>query len=266
MSRRWLQFSLRGFLLATTVFAVWLGFVAEKAVRQKEAVGLLEAWGATIDYDHLWQGPFKPPKKTSPPGWVWLRKLLGPHYFDKVVNIELLAGWRSFTASQEAAARKGKVPELPRLLVLTDAEFVALGHLPDLRRLEISGELQATEVGLQSLGHLKRLETLMLNNTSGKSSGGVNDAALVFIERMPLLKSLYLEGNSITDEGVARVRWPPGLVDLDLSGTKITDAGLEHLKKITSLKRLVIMDCRVTAAGIADFQNALPTCSIVTRR
>src|SRR5487761_1813359 len=74
MRRRWCQFSLRSFLLATSIFAVWLGSLAEKARRQQQAVALLEAWGARIDYRHQWQGPSKPRKKARPPGWSWLRK------------------------------------------------------------------------------------------------------------------------------------------------------------------------------------------------
>lgn len=266
MSRRWLQFSLRGFLLATTVFAVWLGLVAEKAMRQKEAVALLEDWGAKIDYDYDWQGPLKPPKKASPRGWSWLRDLLGPHFFDKAVNVELMSGWRTFTVVEIAMARKGKALAPPPLLVLTDVELKALGHLPHLRRLYVSGDFAASNTGLRRLAKLTRLEELMLDNTSGKSVGGITDETLSFVERMPALTTLYLEGHAITDAGLATVRWPPGLVDLDLSGTRITDAGLAHLKSITTLRRLVVMDCRITEAGIADFKRSLPTCALVVHR
>lgn len=264
MSRRWLQFSLRGFLLATSALAVWLGFVAEKAERRKEAVAWLEEWGATLNYAHKWQGPSKPPlANVSPPGWTWLRRLLGPHYFDTVVNVELVAGNRQFTAAQTASARQGHVPRASRLLLLTDADFTALGHLPDLKRLRIIADLDVSAAGLKDLGRLTRLEMLTLDNTSGKSKGGVTDETLGIIDRLRHLTSLNLEGHPITDAGLAHVRWPAGLVDLNLSGTKISDAGLASLKQITSLNRLVVMDCGVTAAGISDFKRATPHCEVV---
>jgi hypothetical protein len=263
MRRRWLQFSLRGFLVAMTLFAVWLGWVAERAMRQKEAVALLEAWGARIEYAHRWQGPHKPPKKAPPPGWSWLRKLLCPHFFDQVVSVELIAGGRLFTAAEEAAVRRGGAAPLPsRLLELTDRDFQALAHLPDLRRLHIVGDFHASEATTRRLGRLKKLETLILDNTSGRSVGGITDGALSFVERMPYLTELYLEGNPITDAGLANVRLPVGLTRLDLSGTRITDAGLEHLQSITTLRSVVVLDTRVTEAGVKKLQAALPNCRV----
>lgn len=263
MRRRWLQFSLRGFLLGMTAFAIWLGLVAEKAMRQKEAVALFEEWGAKVDYAHRWQGPFKPPKKTSPPGWSWLRSLLGNHFFDEVIIVDLVGGRLSFSpADIEALRTKDAPPPLASLLVLTDRELIALSHLPDLRWLTIVGDMNVTESGLRHLGRLTRLETLIFDNTSGRSTGGMTDETLTVVERMPHLTSLHLEGNPITDAGLANVRWPAGLTELNLSGTRITDRGVQHLKRIVTLQRLVIVDTRITDAGVADLQKALPNCDI----
>lgn len=57
MRRRWLQFSLRSFFSATSAFAIWLGLVAEKAMRQQDAVARLDGWGAHVVYEHQWRGP-----------------------------------------------------------------------------------------------------------------------------------------------------------------------------------------------------------------
>lgn len=264
MSRRWLQFSLRGFLLAMTAFAVWLGLVAEKAERQKEAVALLEEWGATIHYEHEWQGPHKPPNPTAqPPGSPWLRRLLGAHYFDTVVNVELVSGDRQLTAVEMALARQGKVPGPPRLLVLTDADFAALGHLPHLRRLKVIADLNVTPAGLRNLESLTRLEMLILDNTSGKATGGVTDDTLRFVNRLPRLSRLDLEGHPITDVALTRIRWPFGLTRLNLSGSKITDTGLERLGQIATLRRLIVMGCPVSASGVERVQRALPKCSVI---
>lgn len=232
-------------------------------MRQKDAVVLLEAWGAQIDYAHYWQGPMKPPKKSSPPGWKWLRNLLGPHFFDQVVSVELVAGGRFLTASETAAVRRGGASPLPsRLLELDDRDFGALADLPDLRRLQVVGDFRASQTTLRRLGRLTKLETLILDNTSGRSAGGVTDGALRLVERMPNLAELHLEGNPITDAGLANVHWPPELTDLDLSGTRITDAGIEHLKTITNLRRLAILDTRVTDDGMKKLQALLPNCAV----
>jgi hypothetical protein len=262
MRRPWLQFSLRGFLLAVAVLAIWLGWVAVPAMRQRDAVALLEAWGARIDYGHYWQGPMKAPKKTSPPGWKWLRELLGPHFFDKVVSVELVADGHLFTESEEAAARRDGATPLPsRLLEWDDDDFGAIADLPDLRRLQLVGEFRASEAALRRLARLTKLETLILDNASGRSVGGVTDGAL----KMPNLTELHLEGNHITDAGLAKVHWPPALTYLDLSGTRITDAGIERLKSITTLRCLVILDTRVTDEGVKKLKAALPHC-VVRRR
>ena len=264
--RRWLQFSLRGFLLAVTGLAIWLGSTAGPAMRQKEAVVLLEAWGTRIDYGHEWQGPAKPPKNAPPPGWQWLRDLLGSHFFDKVVSVELIAGGRLWTAAELAVARRGYAAPLPsRLLELNDYDFAALANLPDLRRLHVVGDFRGSEAAFRRFGRLTKLETLILDNTSGRSAGGVTDGALRFVEHMPNLTELYLEGNPITDAGLADVRWPSGLTDLDLSGTRITDAGIEHLKTITTLRRLLILDTRVTDDRVKKLRTALPHCAVIRR-
>jgi hypothetical protein len=181
--------------------------------------------GATIVYDHQWQGPAKRANlKAAAPGWLWLRKRLGPHFFDKVASVELVSGNRQFTAVELAAARVGRVPALPRALELKDVDFNALGYLPDLKRLKNIGDLNVTHAGIRRLGRLKRLERLILDNTSGRSKCGITDESVAFIEYMPRLTKLDLEGSHITDEGLAGIRWPADLRDLDLSGTPITDA------------------------------------------
>lgn len=142
MRRRWLQFSLRGFFLVTTVFAIWLGAIAEQAMRQNDAVSLLESYGATINYEHEWQGPSKPPKRNATlRGSTWLRERLGRHYFDTAVNVELVGGNRGLTAIQIAAAQRGEVPALPARVQLTDADLSAISHLRKLRTLKVICDL-----------------------------------------------------------------------------------------------------------------------------
>lgn len=185
---------------------------------------------------------------------------------NKIVNVEWVSGDRQWTAAATALARKGKVPEPLRPLVLTDTHFAALGHLPHLRRLKIIAELDASQAGLRNLARLTSLEAIILDNASGRSTGGVTDDALRFLSRLPRLRTLHLEGNPITDAGLTRLGWPVGLTSLNLSGTKTTDAGLLHLAQIASLQELVVLDCAVTASAIKRVRQSLPKCRVRARR
>ena len=101
--RRWLQFSLRGFLVALTAFAIWLGVIANRAREQREAVKAIEAKGGIVQYD--WQVDLKRMSKIegfegykvirkygSPGGAAWLRRRIGNDYFQKVVTVEFYWG------------------------------------------------------------------------------------------------------------------------------------------------------------------------------
>ena len=92
--RRWLQFSLRGFLVVLTAFAVWLGFKVERVRNQREAVKAIEALGQSVRYD--WHPPFSqwgsrypPPTNDHPNGPKWLRALIGDDYFQDVEGVEI---------------------------------------------------------------------------------------------------------------------------------------------------------------------------------
>ena len=97
--RRWLQFSLRGFLVVLTAFAVWLGVIVKRARVQREAVKAIEAKGGFVQYD--WQVDLKRMSRIegfehykvfrkygSPGGPAWLRQRIGNDYFQNVVTVE----------------------------------------------------------------------------------------------------------------------------------------------------------------------------------
>lgn len=83
--RRWLQFSFRGFLIALTIGCLWLGWQVERAREQREAVKAIEALGGLVWFD--WQIVILQPKhiridpRATPPGPVWLRRIIGDDFF-----------------------------------------------------------------------------------------------------------------------------------------------------------------------------------------
>jgi hypothetical protein len=91
-ARRWLQFSLRGFLVMLTLGSVWFGWKAERAREQRQAVTAIEAFGGLVYYD--WQEPELDENENvricfvcsdkGPPGPNWLRRLIGDDFFQEV--------------------------------------------------------------------------------------------------------------------------------------------------------------------------------------
>lgn len=85
--RRWWQFSLASLLLLMTVLALFLGFWADSARRQKRTVQWIGERGGTMFYGY--EDPYSA-AKADPPGPTWLREWLGIDYLDYVqfVSIE----------------------------------------------------------------------------------------------------------------------------------------------------------------------------------
>ena len=126
--RRWLQFSLRGFLVVLTIGCIWLGILAERARQQREAVKAIEALGGQVFYD--WQVQASPiaaagslilnPNATPPvPGW--LRRMVGEHFFQKASMVYLLnlriekGGAHAERSRRYCEAVVNSIPSLQRL-------------------------------------------------------------------------------------------------------------------------------------------------------
>ena len=73
---------------------------------------------------------------------------------------------------------------------------------------------------------------------------------------------LSFRWTKITDEGLKEVAKLPKLKRLYLHDTQITDAGFMELTQVKTLIWVGVNDTKVTTAGVADFQKALPKCSI----
>jgi hypothetical protein len=80
-ARRWLQFSLRGFIVVLTIGCLWLGWKVEGARRQREAVAEIEAVRAIVYYDT--PDPGDGPRVLGSSSLPWWHHLL--HKVDRVV-------------------------------------------------------------------------------------------------------------------------------------------------------------------------------------
>src|SRR4051794_35850957 len=95
--RRWLQFSLRTFLVAISVLCVWLGIKVNAARRQKAAVAAIIKSGGELCFDYQWVPD--PTGKSSalqwdpnaePPAPLWLRTLLDEECFRTVTHVDFI--------------------------------------------------------------------------------------------------------------------------------------------------------------------------------
>lgn len=188
MKRRWLQFSLRGLLVALTLLGVWLGLHVERVKRQQLAVAVWSGLGADISYRHeltrAKNGTLYFDSSVPPPGPVAVRRLLGDKHFETPVRLHLVT-------SQKISAD----------------DFAALAGLPELQTLEIYGRFQLTDETARRLRGLGRLERLVLANVDGESdASGISEAFIKNLAAMASLRELYLLDGAFSDAEIAKLR------------------------------------------------------------
>jgi hypothetical protein len=261
--QRWWRFSLRAFLIVVTLVCIWVGWQANRARRQGEAVQEVQRLGGVVHFDYQYddQGAFQSDREPSTPNW--LREILGDEHFRRVVVLDLSFG----------GPRKGENR-------ITNERLALIGGLPDLTSLELGRELGITDEGLIHLRGLKQLKTLYLYNTGIEGLGlnylgrltkleSVNlhgtpltDEGLSHLAELPRLRWLHLGGTRVTDDGIKHLARQRSLRELHLSDTEIGDAGVKHLKDMSGLTSVDLNRTRVTADGVADLQAALPICKV----
>src|SRR5687768_2956799 len=89
--RRWLQFSLRTFLVLLTVFGVWLGLHVRSARNQKESVEAIRRLGGWYYYDFQNYDPKTSKVDLQAEPWApkWLLAYLGDDFFHDVVMVNM---------------------------------------------------------------------------------------------------------------------------------------------------------------------------------
>lgn len=152
-SRRWFQFSLRGFLVGVTLLAIFLGWMTQHARRQRDAVRSVEGMGGIVQYD--WQGDvgtweaipeaflrsgWAPPSRhvpdVEPPAPQWLRNTAVEHLFQRVESV--------IFRSRQAVYAKSSRPGLTEIS----------SNKPDA---DLSQDLKAIVPQLRNLPHLKTI-------------------------------------------------------------------------------------------------------------
>ena len=242
--RRHLRVSVRGLLILVLLIGGWLGWLAQTARTQREAVAaVLKAHGA-IRYD--WQGAsFASGEPAQPMATRWLARTIGQDYLHSVVLVALPA--RLFMSPPNDGIRP-----------FERADFVMaqLKSHTKLSALHLTGS-DVSDSGLSHLESLTALSELHLGFTQA------TDSAIAHVRGLANLSDLNLRRTRITDAGLSHLTGLTKLSALDLVGTRITDAGLAHLKSLSNLKTLEVRDTHVTDAGARELQKALPNLKII---
>jgi hypothetical protein len=291
-TRRWCQFSLRSLLLVTLVICAWLGRHCHNARRQQDSVAAIARLGGWVYYDYqLANGRIDPKAESWVPGS--LRSALGVDFFHSVVEMNMVYSREGDRAdasqrrSDEAISHLKGLPHLEGLYLcdiqVTDEGLKEVGRLRRLERLYMWDARRVSDAGI---AHLKNLKTLRQVHCSDSRIG---DESLRVLGRLPRLEKLSLQGNNLTDEGLAHLKGLSQLkrLTVGLGKTKITDAGLAHLANLKNLQQLGLQRTDVTSDGlkhleglenlteiwlggtqvtdISSLKQALPNCSIQHR-
>lgn len=247
-NRRWLQFSLRTFLIVLTLLAMGLGYVSFRAREQRAAVARIKELGGHIQYDYQRGSNPKP----SPPGWPWLRRLVGDEYFQDVAFVKL-------DKTQVSDADLRLISKLRRAKTLslnwTNVSDEGLSSIRGMSELNYLGlwKTKVTSEGIRRMRPPQKGSVVVLAETS------VGDEAL------PNLSScghLVLDGTPVTSLGIKELAESKTLHDLAIQRTAVDDAAVPSLAKIKSLTWLVVSDTKISGEGLFALRNALPKCNV----
>jgi hypothetical protein len=245
MPRSRFRFSLAMLLLVITTLCIVLGWHAARSHRQYRAVSNLNKLEATIVYDY-------DDEDREPSGPAWLRGLLGPDAFDRVVVVEFR---KPELIGDDEARWLADLPDIKRLWLhetkVTDAGMAHVGEMHQLDDLVIYG-MALTDEGFRHLRDLRKLAHLNMHGLA------VGDGALSQLAQLTKLKTLHASDTKVTGDGLASLTNLKELEVLSLDRTQITDDGLAHLNRLTKLRELSLTGNQITAEGVrrlADLAN-----------
>ena len=231
-STKWrpFRFSLKTFLIAITIFSIWLGLNLNRARIQRQSLEQLHT--SSIGYSYQYIPPYGLDETRQPSIPAWLFGATGKDFFYRVVYVNL----NGASASAERLKALDGLTGL-RMLGLDNAEITletadAIGRM---RRLEVLSLQMCTltPVHVSRFKGLSRIQDLSLAITN------IGDDGLRYIGQLQDLRRLHLQHTNITDEGLKHLVNLTKVETLILSDNqKVTDAGLVNLLPLRNLKNL----------------------------
>jgi len=236
--RRWIQFTLKGLLIAVAVVALWLGRTVSRVRNQALVVADVQEAGGSVWFENdqprfveHWLTPDRIPSTTAA-GPDWLRRWLGDDYFRNVVQIDFKASRQNrleLPNFEQLGPRLSKLPKLETIRFEIDSpdevlvEFAESSDISRLKDLYVDGLV--TDKGVKHIGGLSGLETLNLRYTE------ITDKGVIHLVNLKNLHSLFLYSSELTERGVATVLALPNLKRLILYDCAITEEELAALAK-----------------------------------
>lgn len=149
-------------------------------------------------------------------------------------NMEELSFWGDVTLEAGVLDVLGTCTSLKSLKLnhapLDDDDLRHLSTLTSLEILETYGA-GITDTGFSQISCLSKLRELSLNKASIQNVPG--------LENLTQLKSLFLRGSSIKNEGLEKLSQASGLIELDLSGCRsLQDKDMKVWNGLTQLQRV----------------------------
>ena len=167
-----------------------------------------------------------------------LKRLILSQVFNGLTDVDLhaLRGLPALTF-----VGLGQVP-------LNDVALENLAHIPTLRELDVSGNSEFTQQGLQQLTTASKLTMLDLSYSRTEPSALAPLMALFHLEKL-YLAGLDLSGTLGFVKNLTQLR------QLDLSDSTTTDDDLEQLSGLSRLESLNLENTAVVGAGLHFLQD-----------
>jgi hypothetical protein len=253
--RRWLQVSLRTFLVLITLFGIGLGWLEvhiRSARRQQAAVAAIRKTGGVwYDYKYSADKIYTYSQVSRVPPWLLNR--CGEDFFHNVAAIILE------DSPFDVFSRLDAFPRLRWLHVRekrdgsrfhtqpypSDEDMKHLGASRFLEQVDVIGLDGITDEGIKQIAQAPNLSAVHILSLNSR----LTDESLRTLARLNQLEELYLSGD-FTDDGLASLQRHPRLKWVVLVSPRISDAGLCHIASLTELELLELQGCRVTNEGL----------------
>jgi len=273
------RLSLRSLFIILTLAAIWLAVVFQRCREQRSAVARVLDLGGSVQYVHERDQHGRCIPDAALPGPPWLRRWLGPEFFQEVWDVRL----EGKAVTDDDLRLIGKLRKLETLHLsgtkVGDAGLLAIRNCRRLRSLGLS-ESRVTNDGLRHLQGLRHLDSLYLGETSVSDLGlvhlralprlqilslggtSVSDVGLVHVRALPQLTMLFLGSTRVTSQGVAELHHHPTLMDLSLYGTAIDDRAVAALASMPKLLMLDVTDTGISGRGLQSIRESMPGCEL----
>jgi hypothetical protein len=248
------RFSLRTFLVATALIAMWLGLKVKFDVAHQHAVTTITSAG----------GKFSVHDRSSNFPWgIWAERYdISLWRLDRPASAEVfksLTDLRSPSVYWLELANSGITDESVRYVRnLRGIEFLSLANETYYGGALIPNNVQnkITDTGLDQLRGLSSLRGVDLAGTDA------TDQVLDVVTTMPNLMWIKLDGTHVTGANASRLCQLKFLASLDMNGCHISSEGFRELSKLPQVGSLGLNNTELTDADLDALSN-LPNISLI---